>query len=248
MMSWVSWWERWRQELPELNKQLITWYYHPRHAHIVSTRLHRFSDVSESANAGVAYLHMFDASGPAYLSLIISKTKVAPIEQLIVSRLELCGTCLLAELLHSVRDVLQLPSDQIFTWTDSTIWEVIHDGSKLTRPTVCFKLLRFYHQITHKTICTVHTEDCTHLSSLIILYIGKDQIGWSWKNVSGPASHFLLFILCHKKTKLTLNVSTQSKPPVILFTQYSKFSHMTHVTTWILRFIHNCQAKKVSNS
>ena len=43
---------------------------------------------------------------------------------------------------------------------------------------------------------------------------------------------------------MSLHVRTESKPPVIPFTQYSKFSHLTHVTTCILQFIHNCHAKK----
>ena len=77
-----------------------------------------------------------------------------------------------------------------------------------------------------KSSVLVHTEDCSHLSSLIILYIGKDLIGWSWKNVSGPASHLLLFILCHKKTKLTLHISTQVN-------HLSYFSHNTQSSlTW----------------
>ena len=103
---------------------------------------------------------------------------------------------------------------------------------------------RWRHVDGSQTMQTVHTEDCANLSSLIILYVGKDLIGWSWKNVNGPASHLLLFIECHNKTKLSLHVQTESKPPVIPFTQYSKISHLTHVTTWILQFIHNCQAKK----
>ena len=73
------------------------------HTYIVSTQLHGFSDASECAYACVVYLHML---GSVYSSLVISKMKVTHIKRLTVPWLELCGTCLLAELLYIVRDVL----------------------------------------------------------------------------------------------------------------------------------------------
>ena len=98
--------------------------------------------------------------------------------------LELCGTCLLAELLYIVRDVLQSPSDQIFTWTDSTIelsllrgnprwfktWPTVYD----ILPPDCWR-----HVDSSQNQWTVHSQVCTYLNFIIILYGGKDLIGWS---------------------------------------------------------------------
>ena len=51
----------------------------PPHAYVHwSTQLHSFSDASESAYACVVYLHMLDASGSVYSSLVITKMKVTP--------------------------------------------------------------------------------------------------------------------------------------------------------------------------
>lgn len=47
--------------------------------HVTSLQLHRFSDTSECAYAGVVYLHMEDSQGNVQVSLATSKTKVAPI-------------------------------------------------------------------------------------------------------------------------------------------------------------------------
>ena len=52
---------------------------------------------------------------------MISKTKVVPIRRLSIPRLELCGAYLLAQLLHHVQQVCQLPINSVHAWTDSTI-------------------------------------------------------------------------------------------------------------------------------
>ena len=56
---------------------------------IVSRELHAFSDVSEAAYAGVVYLRAVDSTNDTHMSLVIAKTKVAPIKRLTIPRLEL---------------------------------------------------------------------------------------------------------------------------------------------------------------
>ena len=83
------------------------------------------------------------------------------------------------------------------------------------------------------TMQTVHTEDCANLELLNhTLYVGKDLIGWSWKNVNGPASHLLLFIVCHNKQSC-------------LYTFEQKVNHLSYLPHNTQRSLtHNCQAKK----
>ncbi len=87
----------------------------------MSTHLHGFCDASEDAYAGVVYILFTDAHDNIHVSLVISKTKVAPIKRLTIPRLELCGAHLLAKLLHHVRKVLSIPLHNVFGWTDSSI-------------------------------------------------------------------------------------------------------------------------------
>ena len=62
-----------------------------------------------------------DSTGNIQVSLVTSKTKVAPIKRLTIPHLELCGAYLLAQLLHHVRKVLDLSISNVYAWTDSTI-------------------------------------------------------------------------------------------------------------------------------
>ena len=114
-------WEKWRSELGVLSSKCIPRCYFPKDAHIVSMQLHGFSDASEVAYAGVVYLRMVDTTHRIHVPLVLSKTKVAPIRCLTIPRLELCGAHLLAGLLHHVKDVLGIPPDSVFAWTDSMV-------------------------------------------------------------------------------------------------------------------------------
>ena len=83
--------------------------------------LHWFSDASEQAYVRVVFLRMTNSKGSVHTSLIMSKTKVAPIKRLTIPRLELCGACILVKILYSCKEVYCLPSQHIYAWTDSTI-------------------------------------------------------------------------------------------------------------------------------
>ena len=64
---------------------------------------------------------MIDTIGCVHTSIVSSKTKVAPIKRLTLPRLELCGAHLLANLLFHVKEALNLPLQEVYAWTDSTI-------------------------------------------------------------------------------------------------------------------------------
>ena len=110
-------WLQWRSELKLLSNKHLPRCYFPLTVNIVAVELHGFCDASERAYAGVVYIRMIDSTGGIHLSIVASKTKVAPIKRLTIPRLELCGAYLLAQLLHHVQHVFNC----LYAWTDSTI-------------------------------------------------------------------------------------------------------------------------------
>ena len=64
---------------------------------------------------------MVDTKGDVHTSLVLAKTRVALITRLSISRLELCGAQHLSQILHHCQVVLNLPTEEVFAWTDSTI-------------------------------------------------------------------------------------------------------------------------------
>lgn len=63
-------------------------------------------------------MRMIDSNRKVHTSLVMSKTKVAPIKCLSIPRLELCGAQVLTQLLCHAKDV---PMERVFAWMDSTI-------------------------------------------------------------------------------------------------------------------------------
>lgn len=115
-------WLRWRSELEVLISKHIPRCYFPKNCHIESIEIHGFCDASEYT--AVVYFRMTDTQGNVHISIVLSKTKVAPIKRLTIPRLELCGAQLLAHLLHHVKELCStttIPIHKLVAWTDSTV-------------------------------------------------------------------------------------------------------------------------------
>ncbi|XP_075156365.1 uncharacterized protein LOC142229664 [Haematobia irritans] len=81
---------------------------------------HGFCDSSELAYAAVLYSRV-NFGGEIHTSLLVSKSRVAPIKKLSLPRLELCGALLLAELIAIFFPQLDVASRPLYLWSDSTI-------------------------------------------------------------------------------------------------------------------------------
>ena len=81
-----------------------------------------FCDASECGYAAVVYLRTEDSTDRFSVSLLKSKTKVAPVNPLSIPRLELCAVTLLAKLVKSLLPfTTKLSISEFIFFTDSTI-------------------------------------------------------------------------------------------------------------------------------
>ncbi|GFW96306.1 uncharacterized protein TNCV_572771 [Trichonephila clavipes] len=83
--------------------------------------LQGFADASKAAYGAVVYLQCFLHNGAAKVSILASKSRVAPIQVISIPRLELCACVLLAQLVKKIRSTLRLNISDIVLHTDSTI-------------------------------------------------------------------------------------------------------------------------------
>ncbi|XP_029055098.2 uncharacterized protein LOC114882376 [Osmia bicornis bicornis] len=114
--SWESYFEnlkclhevsipRWTNQSPNIN----------------GVQLHGFADASSRAYAAVVYLRVEIDANLVRTSLLISKTKIAPLQTVSIPRLELCAAQLLTKLLSFVKLTLNLSTVPLYCWSDSMI-------------------------------------------------------------------------------------------------------------------------------
>lgn len=89
-----SQWADFYEQLPKL--ELLNIPRWTKYGHDVNfAELHGFSDASTRAYAAAVYLRIVPLEGPPVISLLVAKSKVAPLKTLSVPRLELCAALLL---------------------------------------------------------------------------------------------------------------------------------------------------------
>jgi hypothetical protein len=113
-------WKKLCRQLPVLNNISI-----PRpvkiKGEITTIQIHGFSDASERAFGACVYIRSGSANGKLHSQLLCSKSRVAPVKQVSIPRLELCGAQLLARLIKKLLPILCVPIDSVHLWTDSTL-------------------------------------------------------------------------------------------------------------------------------
>ncbi|XP_051167305.1 uncharacterized protein LOC127285366 [Leptopilina boulardi] len=142
----VSTWTDYVNSLNDINELTI-----PRwlqlHPDNLEVQIHGFADASEVAYGAVLYLRVTLSSHEVITQIITSKTKVAPVKQISIPRLELQAATLLSRLITSVRQSEPFSNLSIQCWTDSTIvlswlnkhashWHTYSSWNKLLRVTV----------------------------------------------------------------------------------------------------------------
>lgn len=87
----------------------------------VSIQLHGFSDASETAYGSCIYIRSVDMNNYINVRLVCSKSRVAPIKNVSLPRLELCAALLLAQLTSTVISALEIDFEKVCLWSDSSI-------------------------------------------------------------------------------------------------------------------------------
>ncbi|CAG7785610.1 unnamed protein product, partial [Allacma fusca] len=154
-----------------------------------------FCDASQKAYAAVVYLKTTNDEGDCKVQLFTSKTRVAPVNQESIPRLELCGATLLVSLIDSVRKSVLEPITNVYMWTDSTIvldwlsssssrWKVFV-ANRVSKIQQSYPRHHWHHVISHENPADVASRGIDPSD------LKEDSLWWngpSW--VMQPAFNF----------------------------------------------------------
>ena len=114
-------WEKWRAELPQLEKIKMRRCYKPPGFEAVSASIHSFSDACDSGYGMVTYLRQVSKTGEICTSFVMAKSRVVPIKAETMPRMEFTAAVVSAEVTAMAKDELDMTLESESYWVDSTI-------------------------------------------------------------------------------------------------------------------------------
>ena len=243
-------WLEWRRELGMLANQHIPRCYYSKSATVAYKQLHGFSDASEAAYAGVVYFRLVYTCGSVHTSLVMAKTKVAPIKKMSIPRLELCGALLLAQLLRHCQIVFGLPIEDVFAWTDSTVvlnWVIGNPrrfktfvGNRVSLISDLIAPNRWNH-----VEGTNNPADCAS-RGLLPSEILSHKLWWGGPQWLQQSMHHwpkLSTLIpnspSEEASEISSHVAIIQPQTIFPVDRYSSFTRLLRVTAWIFRFLSN---------
>lgn len=113
-------WNEWLQDLERLSDFKVSRCYKPvGFGEIKSAQLHHFADASERGYGTVSYLRQENFDGAVHCSFVIGKSRVAPLKQTTIPRLELTAATVAVRTDKMLKSELDVPIDETVFWTDS---------------------------------------------------------------------------------------------------------------------------------
>ncbi|GFW25592.1 integrase catalytic domain-containing protein [Trichonephila clavipes] len=224
-----------------------------------------FCDASQRAYAAVFYLRTELVTGKVHVSMITSKTRVAPVKSITLPRLELLAALLLSELyvvvLESLRKVIQI--DKSFLFSDSQIvLDWLKSSPSRWKIFVANRISRIQKMTSeaswHHVKSQENPADCAS-RGIAASKLKVHKLWWSGPQwLSQDSLHFPSIDLstsceedvkCEEKSSTVLtNVSTSSQGSYLLeiIAKYSSFSRLIRVIAWCKRYIKNCRLSRVT--
>ncbi len=239
-------WMQWEAELSQLSTIPIQRCY-TQDKPIQSQQLHGFSDASEKAFAGVVYMRTLYQDASVDVSIIMAKTKVAPVHGDTIPRLELCGAVLVARLMSHIKTIMKVRDSNIFLWSDSTIVLQWLRGDPKHLKTYAGNRIRQVLELTNHTAwryvpSTSNPADCA-TRGLLPSQLKGHELWWkgpSWLSQSPndwPAIKLPeLETIPERRANIHVEIADSS------FDIVNRFSCLTsciRITALIRRWIHN---------
>ncbi|XP_064486080.1 uncharacterized protein LOC135398624 [Ornithodoros turicata] len=251
-------WNEWCNELPCLQYVTIPRKLAEDLNNGESTKtLHVFSDASPRAYGAVAYLRTETPQGDVNVSLVMSKSRVAPLKKMSLPRMELMGAVVAARLSNYIIKTLPPPDLAIHLWSDSTVtlhW-ITGNANRWTR--FVANRVSEIQQLTDPANWS-HCPGKENPADLLTRgqrpdALLRSQVWWSgpqWLQI--PQSQWLLEPSVpanvedysaeeRKSMKIRKVVTKPVSCRILRIESYSSLTRVTRITAWVKRFVSNCR-------
>ncbi|XP_060574183.1 uncharacterized protein LOC132731902 [Ruditapes philippinarum] len=115
-------WERWRHDILQLHSLQVPRCIKPADfGSIVRSELHNFSDASFKGYGQCSYLRLIDSRNHVHCSLLLGKSRVHPLKQTTIPRLELTAAVVSVKVGNLLQLELDLDHIEQWYWTDSNV-------------------------------------------------------------------------------------------------------------------------------
>ncbi|XP_014673951.1 PREDICTED: uncharacterized protein LOC106814170 [Priapulus caudatus] len=113
-------WRLWLQDLEKLSSFTVDRCMKPAEfGSVTSARLHHFSDASEVGYGVATYLRLENSEGKVHCSFLLGKSRVSPLKQITIPRLELTAATVAVRMDKMLKDELDVTVGPSMFWTDS---------------------------------------------------------------------------------------------------------------------------------
>ncbi len=151
-------WRDWVNDLPALEEVKIERCFKPPHfGSVVASEIHVFSDASLVGYGAVAYLRQIDNNNAIHCSLLMAKSRLAPLKQTTIPRLELTAATTAVRISCLLRHELGIPVNKIVYYTDATT--VLHYIANQKRKFPIFVANRVQFILDYSSISDWHYID-----------------------------------------------------------------------------------------
>ena len=115
-------WEKWKTDILQLERISIDRCYKPKDfGDIKNVQLHHFSDASNVGYGQCTYMRLTNQDDKVHCTLVMGKSRVAPLMTVTVPRLELTAALLSVKVSSFLQNELDLVNAEQFFWTDSRV-------------------------------------------------------------------------------------------------------------------------------
>lgn len=231
---------------------------------IIKNHLVGFCDGSSKGFGCCVYL-VVEYVSQNYITLLIGKSKVAPLKTLTVNRLELCGAVLLSRVLRHMLLLIRekIPIDSVLAYTDSgTVLAWLHTAPHLLKIFVANRVVQILDNISLPSWQHVSTADnpadcssrgvsCPDLIVHPLWWSGPEWLRSPSAIWPTRTSYQTDEALPEQKTNDSLSLLTTNEEDFVqgLIEQFSSLTKLQRTVAWCLRFINNlkCKTNKTLN-